>query len=275
MMNSSVQWPDRTLPVSISCAAGVLTALEIVATDGLLAMPRIGLGVGGLLLGQREEGRIEILRSVEVPCSHALGPAFILTAAEMKAMVALPESGDEASHIVGWYCSKTQGVLDLTEHDHRLFDTFCPEPWQTVLLIHPAKGCPTKAAFGFRAARTFTPGEWLDLAWQELTSFERPDPPALDKRPAPAPPEPPPPVPAPPPPPVEQPDIVPVAMPSVGTLFGSPGPPSEAQPPKRPKKKEVERPWKRNLIFAGIVLVLLALIALLVFGIWGAELLPR
>ncbi len=285
-MNSSVQWPDRTLPVSISCAPGVLTALEIVATDGLLAMPRIGLGVGGLLLGRREEGRIEILRSVEVPCSHALGPAFILTPSEMKALVALPESDDEAGYIVGWYCSKTQGDLDLTEHDHRLFDTFCPEPWQTLLLIHPAKGCPTKALFGFREARNFTRGEWLDLAWQELTSFERPEF-ERPQRPAPkvkaaAVAEPPPPVPepaapasVPAPPAMEEPEIVPVAMPTIGTLFGNPGPPSQSAPPKRPKKKKVERPWKNNLIFAGIVLVLLALIALLVFGIWGSELLPR
>lgn len=275
-MNSSVQWPDRTLPVSISCAPGVLTSLEIAATDGLLAMPRIGLGVGGLLLGQREEGRIEILRSVEVPCSHALGPAFILTPAEMRALVALPESDDEVSHIVGWYCSKTQGVLDLTEHDHRLFDTFCPEPWQTLLLIHPAKGCPTKAAFGFREARTFRPGEWLDLAWQELTSFERPgqSAPKVKAAAAAAPPpvaEPSPPAAAPPQPPVEESEIVPVAMPSIGTLFGNPGPPSEAPPPKRPaKKKPANRPWKVNLIFAGVLLLILALIALLARGILGS-----
>src|SRR3569623_694383 len=181
-MSSSVQWPDRTLPVSISCAPGLLTSLEILAMDGLLAMPRVGLGVGGLLLGRREEGMIEVLRSVEIPCSHALGPSFLLTAAEMKALVPLPESDDDPpARIVGWYCSRTQKHMGLTEHDHRLFDSFCPEPWQTLLLIHPAKGHPTKAAFGFRRNRDFTAGQWLDLAWQELSSFERP----LTPKPAP------------------------------------------------------------------------------------------
>jgi hypothetical protein len=276
-MSSSVQWPDRTLPVTISCAPGVLTSLEILAMDGLLAMPRIGLGVGGLLLGRRDEGRIEILRSVEIPCSHALGPSFMLTAAEMKALVALPESEDDGpTQVVGWYCSKTHRNLDLTEHDHRLFDSFCPESWQTLLLIHPAKGFPTRAAFGFREERVFKPGEWLDLAWQELSGFEKPSKQApkaavaaAAAAPAPAPPPPAAPAPPPPAPAIEDhPDVVPVAMPSTGTLFGNPGPASEVRQ-KRPKKKP-QSPWKMNLVFAGILLVVLALIALLARGILGA-----
>lgn len=259
-MNPTVQWPDQTLPVSISCAPGVLTALEILAIDGLLAMPRIGLGIGGLLLGSREGSRIEIRRSVEIPCSHAMGPPFILTPAEMKALVALPDSEDDAGQVVGWYCSKPQGALIPTEHDHVLFDAFCPESWQILLLIHPAKGHPTRASFGFRQVRAFTAGEWLDLAWQELAGFEQPAPV-------------PPPAPLPPPPPApvaEAPAIIPVAMPTIGTLFGNPGPTSEARAPKRPKsKKHQESPWKLNLVIAGIVLVVLALIALLARGIFG------
>jgi hypothetical protein len=231
-------------------------------------MPRIGLGIGGLLLGRREEGKIEVLRSVEIPCSHALGPSFILTPAEMKAMVVLPESDDGGhAEVVGWYCSKTRGNLELTEHDHRLFDSFCPEPWQALLLIHPAKGYPTRAAFGFRQARVFTPGEWLDLAWQELSGFEKPEPP-------------PPASPAPPSPapvieeaeldPARRPEVIPVAMPTVGTLFGSPGPASEARQPKRPAKQKPPRPWKMNLVFAGVLLAILGLIALLARGIFGS-----
>jgi hypothetical protein len=261
-MSSSVQWPDRTLPVSISCAPGLLTSLEILAMDGLLAMPRIGLGVGGLLLGRRHQGRIEIFRSVEIPCSHAMGPGFILTSAEMKTLVALPESNDETpSHVVGWYCSKTQGNLDLTEHDHRLFDSFCPETWQTVLLIHPAKGHPTKAAFGFRKERVFTPGAWLDLAWQELSGFEKPPNPAPKAEAAAAA------AAAPAPLPAKEPEVVPVAMPSSGTLFGNPGPASEVRP-KRPM--ETRSHWKTNLVFAAVLLVVLALIALLARGILGS-----
>jgi hypothetical protein len=238
-------------------------------------MPRTGLGIGGLLLGRREEGKIEVLRSVEIPCSHALGPSFILTPAEVKGIGALPESDDDddPAQIVGWYCSKTQKNLGLTEHDHRLFDSFCPEPWQPLLLIHPAKGHPTRAAFGFRQERDFTPGEWFDLAWQELAGFEKPPKPKAGPKAgpkaavAPAPVAPPPP---PPPAPVEEPQVIPVAMPTIGTLFGSPGPESEAPLPKQPRKQKAQRPWKQNLIFAAILLMVLALIGLLARGIFGS-----
>jgi hypothetical protein len=229
----------------------------MLAIDGLLAMPRIGLGIGGLLLGRREEGHIEVLRSVEIPCSHALGPSFVLTPAEVRAIVPLPESDDDGpAQVVGWYCSKTRGNLELTEHDHRLFDSFCSEPWQALLLIHPAKGHPTKAAFGFRQARVFTPGEWLDLAWQDLSRFEKPPQP-----------QPAPPLPPPVPPVVAEPELVPVAMPTGGTLFGSPGPASESP---QPKKQKPPRPWKMNLIFAAVLLAILALIGLLARGILGS-----
>jgi hypothetical protein len=185
----------------------------------------------------------------------------MLTPAEMDPPPALPESDDDGpTQIVGWYCSKTQKHLGLTEHDHRIFDSLCPEPWQTLLLIHPSKGDPTKAAFGFREARTFTSGEWLDLAWQDLSGVEKPTEPA-PKAAAAAPV-----APAPPPPAIqepEQPDVIPVAMPRGGTLFGKPG---QTEPPK----KKTQRPWKTNLLFAGIVLVVLALIALLLRGIFGS-----
>ena len=52
-MNPTVRWPDQTLSAAVYCVPGVLTGLEILAADGLLAMPRIGLGIGGLLLGRR------------------------------------------------------------------------------------------------------------------------------------------------------------------------------------------------------------------------------
>jgi hypothetical protein len=69
---------------------------------------------------------------------------------------------------------------------------------------------------------------------------------------------------------VEEPAVIPVAMPTIGTLFGSPGPPSEAVVQKRPKSKQPqERPWKLNLVIAGILFVVLALIALLARGIFG------
>lgn len=197
-MNPTVQWYDETLPLRIGCAPGILTGLEIAAMDGLLAMPRIGLAIGGALLGRREQDRIEVLKSVPIPCSHSTGPSFALTSEETEAALAMlaeerqksAENG-ETVETVGWYCSKTNGRLQLTGHDRVIFDALCPEPWQTVLLIRPSRTSPTTGAFGFRCFDAALPSDFLigelrELAWQELSAFQTsaPPPPTLASAPA-------------------------------------------------------------------------------------------
>jgi hypothetical protein len=59
-------------------------------------------------------------------------------------------------------------------------------------------------------------------------------------------------------------------MPTIGTLFGNPGPAHEDRPPKRAGKKAPARPWKLNLAIAALLLVVIALIALLARGILGS-----
>ncbi len=96
-------------------------------------------------------GNIQVLNSVQIPCSHAEGPAFVLTAREIEAArAARPEANESESEIVGWYCSKTSGPITMTDHDRDLFEILCPEPWQLALLIRPIRGKPTLAAFGVR-----------------------------------------------------------------------------------------------------------------------------
>jgi len=53
--------------------------IRLQARDGLMALPRVGMGVGGLLLGTRQDGVVRLVDAIEIPCSHTLGPAFNLT----------------------------------------------------------------------------------------------------------------------------------------------------------------------------------------------------
>ncbi len=267
-MNPTICWPDKTLPVEVHCAPGVLTSLEVAAADGLLAMPKIGLGVGGLLLGKRENGRIEITRSVEISCSHAMGPGFVLTPDEMEAgrtgrLTGIAEVSNEAhdSDVVGWYCSKPSGSkapgpLALTDHDRVLFDALCPQLWQVVLLIRPNMGNTTTAAFGIREADGFVVGEPQELEWPELRPADEP---ALEPEPDPieasvvedapvlqpaivVPGE---------PEPVREEIDVPVPAVRGGTLFGIPENAAE--------ESEVEkRKWPLRLLIAVIVLAAVA-----------------
>jgi hypothetical protein len=260
-MNPSVCWPDNTLPMRIYCAPGVLTSLEMVAADGLLAMPRTGLGVGGLLLGKRRSEGIEILKTVEIPCSHAMGPAFVLTVEEIAA-AGLSETDEAAgTERVGWYCSKpsssklglsrTHAPMVLSEHDRVLFDALCPETWQVALLIQPDLGKATRAAFGMREGNTFLIGAPRDLAWQELAAYEESEPEpvlAVDLASETAAVE------------AEMPVAIPVAMPRSGTLFGEQEDSVEAL--RKPAR------WPLRVLAGTILLALLAAAAFFERGYW-------
>jgi hypothetical protein len=199
-MNPTVHWPDESLPVKIYCAPGVLTDLEMSASDGLLAMPRTGLGVGGLLLGRRETGRIEILKAVDISCSHAMGPSFVLTPEEIEASAGLQsepkaeDSVDDDYARVGWYCSKPNGRIGLSENDQVLFNAFCGEPWQVALVIRPCLGMVTTAAFAVRtngrSASGFVVGAARELVFKEVAVDEMVAEPAPPAQPAPMPPSP-------------------------------------------------------------------------------------
>jgi len=254
-MNHPVYWPDKSLPLAIYCAPGVLTGLEILATDGLLAMPRTGLGIGGLLLGRQSGERLEILRTVAIPCSHAMGPSFVLTPEEIAEVKASDGGMDNA--LVGWYCSKPNGRMVLSESDEALFDALCGERGKVALLIRPSLGNVTLATFALRGdgrnGDRFQLGTQGELVTPETTpSPEEPDlaaepelaardvVPAVELAPQPVAPEP---VQA------EERPVIPF-MPRGGTLFGA----------GVEKKK---RRWLRRLLWMVVALAILAAVTYL------------
>lgn len=116
------------------------------AVGGLLAVPRVPVGVGGLLVGvrEKEKGResIRILDSIEIPCSHSGGPSFSLTPEEKNECQNMMIEAGEADGtgkvtVVGWYCSKTRGDGNLTGEDLNFHREFFPEPWHLVLIVRP------------------------------------------------------------------------------------------------------------------------------------------
>lgn len=270
-MNSSVQWPDESLPLEIYCSTGVLTELETLATDGLRAMPRTGLGIGGLLLGRHSGERLEILKTVAISCSHAMGPSFVLTPEEIAEAKAPEDGADGAFALVGWYCSKPNGQMALSESDRALFDALCSDRGQVLLLIRPRLGYVTMAGFVIRGdgqnGDAFRLGAQSELVTPErivVPEFGRaeeyrlppvePEPEAAATPKAPAQREPETPEPIPDPRPA-------AAMPYRGTLFGV----SMAEPQQRPIQK---RRWPLRLLLAVILLAILAAAAYLTSNYW-------
>jgi hypothetical protein len=119
------------------------------ACDGLLALPRIGMGVGGLLLGVRQGGLVQLLDSIEIHCSHASGPGFLLTSDEKDRARELI-AGAGVPGVIGWYCSKPRGAAVLGDVDMAFFRELLPHREQIALVLRPSTVEPTRAVFFFR-----------------------------------------------------------------------------------------------------------------------------
>jgi hypothetical protein len=157
-MHETVYLSDPRSPVRIEYSQAAMERIRKRARDGLMAAPRIGIGVGGLLLGSREDGRFRLLDSVDLPCSHSAGPSFNLTAderRESREMVAeagaLSVSGKVG--VIGWYCSKARGDAVLNESDLSFYAELFPGTGQVALVLRPSLLEPMRAAFFFRDER--------------------------------------------------------------------------------------------------------------------------
>src|SRR5271156_1777381 len=108
-MHETVYLSDPHSPLRVEYSRSAMEQIRKRARDGLMAAPRIGMGVGGLLLGVREDARFRLLDSIDLPCSHSAGPSFNLTPderRESREMVAeagaIGVSGKVG--VIGWYC---------------------------------------------------------------------------------------------------------------------------------------------------------------------------
>lgn len=138
-------WKDPGLPVAVDFAPETMEQIRRLGVDGLMSLRRVGVGVGGLLLGKYEGGRVTVLGVAEIACAHTFGPSFRLTPEEIVAAFALGKATD-GERVVGFFCAKPRGTTEPGEEDRKLFDLFCPEAWQAMLLICPNSNGPSAGA---------------------------------------------------------------------------------------------------------------------------------
>ncbi len=106
-----------------------------------------------MLLGRRD-GSIDGDRSsVPIECEHKLGPLFILSAADEKALDATLTS-DKLGRFkpVGLYVSHSRQGFAVTETEAKILDRLPAGPWQLVLIVMPARFGPARAGFFIRGA---------------------------------------------------------------------------------------------------------------------------
>jgi hypothetical protein len=229
-MPSKIAWPsiiaryDAAGPVSVEYSPEAVEKIRRLAFDGLMSLPRVGLGVGGFLLGTRGARKIEILGFHPIGCSHARGPSFLPTADEIAA--AKSEMNGSAGAILGCYCSRPRRDLTLSDKDEALLRGLCPEPGQVALIIRPGATELSRAVLFYRKPDgSVAGGAEVALEPMELEPDPAPEPAGEDVE-APQAPE----------APEAPPDPEPVRTRS---LFGVPEPAALAPEPKRSRL-----PWR-------------------------------
>jgi hypothetical protein len=160
-------WKDPGLPVPVAFAPEAIEQIRRAAVEGMLALRRVGVGVGGLLLGRYGAGKITVLESREIACAHNFGPSFRLTPEEITAALApVDRTGDRTGElrVVGLYCSKPGGQAEVNDDDRRLFESLCPERWQAMLVVSPkSNNASTGAVFSRGAGRALLGGAQLPI----------------------------------------------------------------------------------------------------------------
>ena len=154
-MHETVNLSDPSCPLSIDYSKEAMEQIRRRARAGLMAAPRVGMAVGGLLLGVRDGSRIRILDSVELPCSHSTGPSFTLTPQEKRESIEMVAEANALSatskvSVIGWYCSKTRGDAVLSEADQAFFSDLFPGEGQLALVLRPDVFESMRAVFFYR-----------------------------------------------------------------------------------------------------------------------------
>ena len=170
--------PDRQVEVEFSLQ--VLEEIRQKAVDGLVALRRSGLGIGGLLLGTDQGiGPVRIVAFEEIECSHANGPSFFLTSAELQALRGRLQQ-KLSFGVCGFYVTRPRGELALTEQQTAMAKELFGGPRHTILVIRPGSLDPSLAALYFWNSGVLEKGqEWDLLPW--------PGEPRARKNPRPAP----------------------------------------------------------------------------------------
>jgi proteasome lid subunit RPN8/RPN11 len=149
-MKETVRWSDSSIPIRIEYSKAAIDQIREKAAAGLAVLPQPA-GVGGLLLGEYAEESITLLDSIEILCSHSLGPEFILTNAEIERSWKLFGRAGSLT-VVGWYCSKPRGELSLSEPDQKLYKQLLPRSWQIAMVLRTGARESVRAAIFFRNA---------------------------------------------------------------------------------------------------------------------------
>ena len=129
--------------------------LRQAAIEAFLAIPRRGMEIGGLLLGQvRQETNttvFDIAAVEDVPCEHRFGPSYVLDDLDRSRLAEILARQQRAGGppVIGFYRSYTGREARLDDHDQELVRAFFPQGHLACLLLQPLSMQRSAAGFCF------------------------------------------------------------------------------------------------------------------------------
>jgi hypothetical protein len=142
---------DPKTGVTVEYSLPVLHEIDFVVNEGFRRIPHGGIENGGLLIGEVLTGGFRIDSFQPIECSHAFGPSFLLSNADIEKLAAQIGS-QRAGQVVGWFISHSRSKLVMTEHEASLVERLFPARCLT-MLVKPEKFKATEFAF-------LGPGDW-------------------------------------------------------------------------------------------------------------------
>ena len=144
-----------------------------------------GREIGGVLFGIHEFDRVRIFACKALPCEHAIGPGFVLSERDERALAELiwaPTTSPELKGLeaLGWYHSHIRTRVFLSERDLRVHNRHFAAPYQIALVVHPRSDGVARAGFFFREGS----GEMRTESSYEEFTIETPPPVARAPKPA-------------------------------------------------------------------------------------------
>ena len=152
----------------VECSLAVLEQLRASAVDGLRALPRGGLEIGGVLFGVEKAGVVRITAQVPLPCEHALGPGFVLSANDRKALNNILAGTDPCLagvRPVGWYRSQTGAMSRSPSATASCTTPASPSPGRWYWYCGLSRASRARAAFFARTSEGgLAGGEEFEIA---------------------------------------------------------------------------------------------------------------
>ncbi|HEX4808123.1 MAG TPA: hypothetical protein VH325_04290 [Bryobacteraceae bacterium] len=155
---------DRFSPPQF--APGLLNELCEQVLGAYSAAPHGGIEIGMVLFGKRTPDALRIEAWRPIPCSHLLGPRFILAPADeslIPEVLSTPQRDRALAGLepVGWCCSHTRSELSLLTREIEFNERYFGKPGNVAAILKPRTPLQAEGAIFARKAKALENAEPL------------------------------------------------------------------------------------------------------------------